>query len=117
MSRSRAALFFSFLVNYLDLSGSRAFGLLLCALRILSRLLDEGKRFVHDWCVVHMGGQRAGGAGGWTPGGRGALRPVEHSRCRRSLGSFAAAPAQCPLSPETSIHQKVSHHLFDITCT
>lgn len=91
-------------VNYLDLSGSRAFSLLLCVLRVFSWFLDEGEWFIHDWCVVHMGGQRAGGAWCWTPGGRGARRPVKHRRCWRwccSLGRSTTAPAQRTLSPET----------------
>lgn len=54
--------------THLDLTGSCAFGLFLCIFRILSWFLDEGKWFIHDWCVVHMVGQGAGGTGGRTPG-------------------------------------------------
>lgn len=96
-----------FVFDYLDLGGCRAFGLFLWAFRVFSRFLDEGKWFIHDRCVVHMAGQRAGGAGCWTPhsGRCGALRPVKRRRrWRRSLGSFANAPAQRPLSPEMIIH-------------
>ena len=53
-------------LNYLDLTGSWAFGLLLCVFSVLSWFLDEGKGFVHDWCVVHRGGWRAAGAECWT---------------------------------------------------
>lgn len=80
------------LVNYLDLRGSRAPSFFLHSFRLFSWFLDEGEWFIHDWCVVHMSGQGAGGAGCWTPGGCGALRPVKH--CRRCLLShFTAAPA------------------------
>lgn len=107
------------LVNYLDLSGSRAFSLLLCALWVFSWFLDEGKRFIHDWCVVYMGRQRAGRTGCWTPGRRGALWLVKHRGdwhwwlrwcwwCS-SLGSSSIGPAQCPLSPGTLNHENMSH--------
>lgn len=110
MLRTLAAL----LVNYLDLGGSRAFSFFFCAFRVLSWFLDEGKWFIHDWCVVHMGGQKAGGAGCWTPGRCGALWPVKHHRCCCcSLGSFTTASAQRPLPPETFIHQNMSHR-FDL---
>ena len=98
------------MVNYLDLRGSKAFILSLCAFRVFSWFFDEGKWFVHDRCVVHVGGQGAGGAGCWTPGRCGALQPVEHHWCLcNSLGSFGAASAQYPLSPETFIHQEMTH--------
>lgn len=97
-------------MNYLDLSGSRAPSFFLHSFRLFSWFLDEGEWFVHDWCVVHMSGQGAGGAGCWTPGGCGALRPVKH--CRRCLLShFTSTPAQCPLSPETE-----NSNLIDIFC-
>lgn len=89
-----------FWLNYLDLSGSRAFSLSLCAFRVFSWFFDEGEWLIHDWCVVHVGGQRAGR---WTPGRRGTLWPVEHCWCC-SLGHFATASAQGPLSPETFVH-------------
>lgn len=100
--------FLFLLVNYLYLTGRRAFGLFLCALRFLSWFFDEGKWFIHHWCVVHMAGQRAGGAGGWTPGGCGTLWDTERCWCCCcSLDCFTTASAQCPLSPETVFHWKM----------
>lgn len=118
MLRTDAALMY--LVNYLDLSGSRAFSLFFCNFRVFPWFLDEGKWFIHDWCVVHMCGHRAGGAWCWTPGGCGALWSVKHHWCWCcSLGSFATAPAQCPLSPETKcqMSKKEMSHLFCRICT
>lgn len=104
------------MVNYLDMSGGSAVGLFFYVFRVFSWFLDEGKWFIHDWCVIHMGGQRAGWAGRWTPGRCGTLWVVKHSWCRCcSLGRFTAASAQHPLSPETVIHQKMSH-CFDRIC-
>lgn len=117
MLRTRVALV-SFLVNYLDLSGSWAFSRFLHAFRVFSWFLDEGKWFIHDWCVVHMGGQRAGGARCWTPDSSrcGALWPVKcRRRWCRSLGRFTTASAQCPLSSERLNYQIMSHH-FDRIC-
>lgn len=96
------------LVNYLDLTGSCSFSLFICALRVFSWFLDKGKWLIHDWCVVYMGGQRAGGTGCRTPCRWGALWAVKHtcSWCW-SLGSFTNASAQHPLSPETNVHQKI----------
>lgn len=103
------------LVNYLDLSSSRGFSLFLQDFRVFSGFLDEGKWFIHDWCVVHMGGQRAGGAGCWTPCRCGALWPVKNHWCWCCpLSSFTTAPAQCPLSPEifTQMSNLMNFFLF-----
>lgn len=105
------------LVNYLDLSSSRPCSLFLQDFRLFSGFLDEGKWFIHDWRVVHMGGQRAGGAGCWTPGRCGALRPVKNHRCWCCpLGNFTTAPAQCPLSPEifTKTSNLIDFFLFPL---
>ena len=69
-------------VNYLDFTASGAFSLFLRNFGLFSWFLDEGQWFIHDWCVVHMGGQRAVGAGCWTPSGSGALWPVKECCCR-----------------------------------
>lgn len=83
---------------YLDLSRSHDFGLFFLSFRLLSWFLNEGKRFVHSWRVVHMGRKRTGRAGSRTPCGRWALWPVEHCwRWYCSLITFTADLAQCPL--------------------
>lgn len=104
------------LVNYLDLSGSVAFGLFFCVIWVLSRFLDEGQWLVHDWGVVHMCGQRAGGAGCGTPAGRGALWAVEGSWCC-PLGHLATAPAQHSFSPWKSCHNVTSPSQKSFLCT
>lgn len=90
--------------THLDLTGSCVFGLFLCIFKIFSWFFDEGKWFIHDWCVVYMVGQGAGGTGGRTPGWCGALWAAE-CRCWCcwcwccSLGSFCHASAQYTLPP------------------
>lgn len=87
-------------VNYLYLGTSRAFCLLLHAVCLFPRFLDERNGFIHDGWIVDVCLWRADGAGCWTPGGRRALWGVERCRCR-SLGSFTTAPAKCTFSPRT----------------
>lgn len=96
------------LVNYLDLTSSCAFRLFLYVFRVFSWFLDKGKWFIHGWCVVYMGGQRAGGTGCWTPRRWGALLAVKHTCCWCwSLGSFTNASTQYPLTPGININQKM----------
>lgn len=105
-----------FSVNYLYLVGGCAFSLFLSVLRIFSWFLNKSKWLIHDWCVVDMGGQRAGWAGCWTPCRWGTLGAVKSRWCwYRSLGSPFNAPAQHPLSPEMNINHNMLH-FFDSVC-
>lgn len=90
---------------YLDLGAGRGFSIFLHTFCLFSWFLDERKWLIHDWCVVHMcRSGRGAGAGCWTPGGSGALRPIQDgwSWC---LCSFTTAPNQRTLSPGTQKSQ------------
>lgn len=103
---------------YLHLTWAGVFSCLFCGLwvLVLSWFLDEGKRFINDWGIVHMRGQRAGWTGCWAPGGSRTLRACNHDcwwywwccySCS-SLHSFTIVSAQHPFAPEIN-EQKKGH--------
>lgn len=89
-------------LKYLDLSGSRGRSLFSCVFRVFPWFFDECQGFIADWCVVDVGGERAGRTRRWALWGWWTLLVTEG--CRHWTGPLDhLVPVYCPLSPKTDI--------------